>query len=66
MKKKIIKRNCKSIFDGRISREMIDSVEVMFDKFMLNKESNRLENDLSVFFDEVTNIKKYWDVNDIK
>jgi hypothetical protein len=53
MKKKIIKQNCKSIFDGRISKEMIDSVEVMFDKFMLNKESNRLENDLSVFFDEM-------------
>ena len=54
MKTKLIKQNCKSIFDGRITNEMVSSVEEMFDKFMLSRESKGLENDMDEFFNEMS------------
>jgi hypothetical protein len=53
MKKKLIKRNCKSMFSGKITDEMVSSIEDMFDTFILDKESKGLENDLDIFFDEM-------------
>jgi len=54
MKTKLIKQNCKSIFNGYITNEMVSSVEEMFDKFMLSRESKGLENDMDEFFNEMS------------
>lgn len=54
MKTKLIKQNCKSIFSGRITKEMYTSIENMFDEFMLSRESKGLENDIVEFFDEMS------------
>jgi len=32
---------------------MFESIESMFDEYMLNKESKGLENDVELFFDEM-------------
>jgi hypothetical protein len=53
MKTKLIKQNCKSIFTGYITNEMVSSVEEMFDEFMLSRESKGLENDMDEFFNEM-------------
>jgi len=51
MKRKLIKDYCKDFFDIEINKEMFDSVEKMFDNFVLGIESEGLEEDLDVFFD---------------
>jgi hypothetical protein len=51
MKKKLIKDYCKDFFDIEINKEMFDSVEKMFDNFVLGIESKGLEEDLDMFFD---------------
>jgi hypothetical protein len=54
MKNKLIKKYCKSNFDYlRITKNMFESIESMFDEYMLNKESKGLENDIELFFDEM-------------
>ena len=54
MKNKLIKKYCKSNFDYlRINKSMFESIESMFDEYMLNKESKGLENDVELFFDEM-------------
>ena len=53
MKRKLIKDYCSNFFDIKISKEMFDSIEKMFDEFMLNKESKGLENDMKLFFNEM-------------
>ena len=55
MKRKLIKDYCKDFYyylDIKISKEMFDSIEKMFDEFILNKESKGLENDIELFFNE--------------
>jgi hypothetical protein len=54
MKTKLIKKNCKSIFDGRVTNEMVSSIEEIFDEWMMNHESKGLENDVDEFFDEMS------------
>ena len=51
MKSKLIKDYCKDFFDIEINKEMFDSVEKMFDNFVLGIESEGLEEDLDMFFD---------------
>jgi hypothetical protein len=51
---KLIKVYCKDFFDIKISKEMLNSIEEMFNEFMLDKESEGLENDLNLFFDEMS------------
>jgi hypothetical protein len=51
---KLIKVYCKDFFDIKISKEMLNSIEEMFNEFMLDKESKGLENDLNLFFDEMS------------
>jgi len=51
MKRKLIKDYCEYFFDIEINKEMFDSVEKMFDNFVLGIESEGLEEDLDVFFD---------------
>jgi hypothetical protein len=51
MKRKLIKDYCKDFFDIEINKEMFDSVEKMFDNFVLGIESEGLEEDLDMFFD---------------
>jgi hypothetical protein len=41
------------MFSGKITDEMVSSIEDMFDTFILDKESKGLENDLDIFFDEM-------------
>jgi hypothetical protein len=54
MKNKLIKKYCKSNFDYlRITKNMFESIESMFDEYRLNKESKGLENDVELFFDEM-------------
>ena len=54
MKNKLIKKYCKSNFDYlRITKSMFESIESMFDEYILNKESKGLENDIELFFDEM-------------
>ena len=53
MKRNLIESYCKDFFDMKISKEMLDSIEEMFNEFMLDKESKGLENDLNLFFDEM-------------
>jgi hypothetical protein len=50
---KLIKVYCNDFFDMKISKEMLNSIEGMFNEFMLDKESKGLENDLNLFFDEM-------------
>jgi hypothetical protein len=50
---KLIKVYCNDFFDMKISKEMLNSIEGMFNEFMLDKESEGLENDLNLFFDEM-------------
>jgi hypothetical protein len=56
MKTELIKSKCKEIFDGRITGDMVSSIEEMFNEFMKGKswESKGLENDLDRFFDEMS------------
>ena len=51
MKRKLIKDYCKDFFDIEINKEMFDSVEKMFDNFVLGIESKGLKEDLNMFFD---------------
>ena len=51
MKRKLIKDYCEYFFDIEINKEMFDSVEKMFDNFVLGIESEGLEEDLDMFFD---------------
>jgi hypothetical protein len=53
MKRELIKIRCKDFFDIKITKEMFDDVEEMFDKFVLKIESKGLENDIELFFDEM-------------
>jgi vesicle coat complex subunit len=56
MKRKLIEIYCKDFYDYleiKISKEMFESVEKMFDEFILNKESKGLENDIDLFFNEM-------------
>jgi hypothetical protein len=53
MKRELIKIRCKDFFDIKITKEMFDNVEEMFDKFVLEIESKGLENDIELFFDEM-------------
>ena len=53
MKTKLIKQNCKEMYSGKITNGMVSNVEEMFNKFMSNKESKGLENDVNIFFDEM-------------
>ena len=54
MKKELIKVYCNDYFENiEISKEMFDSVEEMFDKFILNKESKGLVDDIKLFFNEM-------------
>ena len=56
MKTKLIKSKCKEIFDGRITENMVSSIEEMFNEFMKDKswESKGLEVDLDRFFGEMS------------
>jgi len=56
MKTKLIKSRCKEIFDGRITENMVSSIEEMFNEFMKDKswESKGLEVDLDRFFYEMS------------
>jgi len=50
----LIKTYCKSYFPNmKCTNSMYESVKAMFEKFMLSKESKGLEQDMSVFFDEM-------------
>ena len=54
MKSKIIKEFLNDYFSEiKISKEMFDSIERMFDEFILNKKSNKLENNVELFFDKM-------------
>lgn len=54
MKTKLIKSKCKELFDGRITKDMVSSIEEMFNTFMEGKESKGLEIDLVDFFNEMS------------
>ena len=53
MKRDLIESYCKDLFDIKISKEMFDSIEEMFDKFVLGIENKDLENNIDRFFDEM-------------
>jgi len=54
MKSKLIKDYCKDFFSEiKISKEMFDSIEKMFDEFILDKKSDEVKNDVEVFFDKM-------------
>ena len=54
MKSKIIKEFLNDYFSEiKLSKEMFDSIERMFDEFILNKKSNKLENNVELFFDKM-------------
>jgi hypothetical protein len=53
MKRKLIEIRCNDLFDIEITKEMFDSVEEMFDKFVLGIESEGLEDDIELFFDKM-------------
>jgi hypothetical protein len=50
MKNKLIKKNCKAMFSGRITKEMYADVEATFDEWMASRESKDLKSDIEEFF----------------